>query len=205
MMINRRRYMGEVKESILPPGYTLLDYIENNSAAYINLNIKTSPSHRYEFEIYSNTGNNSAIFGSGGTDVANYMLWSVRFPSDGIKFYLPTSNYYLSSRDDKFHKFIVDFPNSFVQFDNEEQISIYNTSSTILFYSEFLFAYSRVGNVDAGYRLLGGCKSYKVFDNNVPICDLIPCMSADNIVGMYDIVREQFFGPATSDVFIAHY
>ena len=193
--------MGKEDGGILPSGYTQLDYIENNSTAYIYPDMKTSPSHRYEFEIYSNTGNNNAIWGSGGTSGNQNMLWSVRFPSDGIKFHLPSDNYRLCDRDNQFHRFIVDFPNNFVQIDDNSPITITDMSSATNFYSEYLFTYSNRGAIGTNYRLLGGCRSYKVFDNDVPICDLIPSISPDNIVGMYDIVGNKFFGGN----FVAHY
>ena len=191
-------------DKILPEGYTRLDYIENNSSAFINLGINTSPLHRIDMEIYATSGQDNCIWGSGGA-AYKWMLWSVRTPSNGLNLVLPSATYKLADRDALFHRYIIDFPQCYAQFDNESPIAIADMSTASNSYAQYLFAYSQLGTRNNTYRFLGGCRHYSISVNGELICDMYPCVSPTNVVGMYDVVRKDFFGSGNSDTFIAHY
>lgn len=189
----RRRFGG--KKSILPSGYTQLNYIENQRGKTSRFFVSQSVDFRVAFEFAPNllsiSGTYSCMFGAnsnfqaafqptGKAYIGNAASSAVFFATDvkalvecDITKNASTANYYVDGVDTGIRRA--------------------SSASTWCF-----FAATTTGQFPAGGKMY----SFKMWNNNDElIMNLIPCKDTNNVCGMYDIVNNVFYSSTSSDPF----
>ena len=184
--------------SILPSGYTQLDYIENTSNAFIFLP-PISSGTKIETYFAPDLNNIPRTYGcicgvdsnlqiaflpAGKANVGNATSLNV-FYTNGVKAKVNAT------------------------FDASSSNSAYivndvNTNLHRAYTSTYKFAVfgASSNNTSATYIARGKMYSFKMWNSSdVLIHDLIPCTDPNNIYGMYDIVGEIFYSSENSDTF----
>lgn len=188
--------------SRLPSDYTELEYIESSGTQYIlvdyeiNNNIKLECDFQFT-ELISGQNN---IIGLGN---GNYNRFTFGFSQTprflvglGENFYLEATDYYTRKL------YTLDAKNKIAKC-NDEEFTFTGTFNfgALTKKDLILFArYSTAGVLDAFCK--GKLYSAKYYDNDVLVRDLVPCKNSSNVVGMYDLVSESFFGNDGTGEFI---
>ena len=189
-LIRRRAMMGG--KSILPQGYTELEYIENTDKAMLAIPVSTpfsveidfAPNFNFSYEYAVVFGTNSrfqAGFKQDGTAyIGNQGSTSVFF-RDGVKSKITatvttnatTTSYYVDGVNTGLTR---------------------NSSHSSEWY---LFAAEMGGT----YPAKGKMYSFRLWKDGELIFDLKPCISPSDVYGMYDIINNVFYGSITSTPF----
>lgn len=172
----------------LPDGYTEVEYVENTTKAYLNLDayIYDSSSTSYSIETKLSSSYNYSefeyLFATEGTSSPyNGMIyrWN-RHTSNSLQFISTPSNAVFSSVDNGDGTSGVTVTCSSAGATNNVPLSL------------FCGIWSS-GPWRNGY---GKFYTFKLTKNGTLIRDLIPCKrDSDNMVGMYDIVNDVFYYP----------
>lgn len=183
----------------LPSNYTRLEYIENplNNSAYINLDlpINSTPGFDIDFMSYDEIGGTGygcvigARLSSGNNDfqlssyTGNSYRGSLRLGTQTFDAHLPTKN-------TRFNAVLI---NAAYSVDGVSYtVSRVATNHT---YSWYMFALNQQnGATQNGH---GRLYSLKLYAGAHFIRDYVPCKSPDNVVGLYDLINESFWGPTT--------
>lgn len=190
---------GQKIANILPFGYTRLNYIQSSGTQYIDTGYKAT-SENYQIKCKFATTNdeiNTVIFGGGAsTDTISALLQS----TNQIRFYVGSG--YVS--------------NTTATFTRGAECELECHANTGAFtvnlngvaytgsYSEtinkdwplFIFANNVSGTASqfSSIRLY----AFQIYDNGNMVRNLIPCVNANNVAGMYDMVNGVFY-PSNSD------
>lgn len=193
---------GSVDKSRLPSGYTKLAYIQSSGEQYIALNYKPKSTTRIiaDFQVVEETSDYQAVFGSRGpgTAYANrfcfYLTGSKYFRSD-----YGTTNQNFSTDISTTERHTVDKNQNVTTIDGK--YSVTNTEETFTG-TENLFLFGN--NTGGTASELGGVRSwgYLIYEDDVPMYELVPCVDADGNIGMYDLVSKAFHGNAGTGSFI---
>ena len=189
----------------LPSGYTELSYIENplgNSAyIYLGVQINYAPGFDLDFMSYDDIGtdNYGCIIGarhtSGTSDfqltsyTGNTYSGSLRLGNTNNDAHLPTKN----------TRFTASLRNAVYTMDSTSYN--YQRSASNYNYNWFLFALNQQGNaIQNGH---GRVYALKLYASGYLVRDFVPCKNQSNVVGLYDLISESFFGSANSSTFTA--
>ena len=184
-LLNRRRYMGGGVVSPLPPGYKPIEYLGVESGNYyVDTGIITELSSTYRFVT-------KALFYSAGTRrQLNGNLYEPWFGCDQGKFNYsgsitpstPTRNTQLSAN-------------------TWYDIDVSSPSKNNIKHRLFIFTLCDPGTTaspNSAYQCQMAVKSfYDIYENNVLIRHLIPCIYSNISKGMYDLIDNEFH-PLTS-------
>lgn len=195
-LLQRRRELLKMVGGLLPPGYTHLNYIENDVGKGARFSISQSLGFRVEFEFAPNlqsvvsgyscmfglNGNFQAAYRANGkADIGNATSSGVFF-GDGVK--------------------------------AKVQCQITNTHSTTYYHvngvntglarassaSTWVFF---AGTTAGVYAARGKMYSFKMWNlDDTLLMNLLPCRNPSNVCGMYDIVNNIFYGSTSNDQFI---
>lgn len=204
-MLNRRRALMAVGESpapILPSGYQQVEYIQSSGTQYFrvietvqNANIKK---HKMQMTVAvhgQNTGTGILI---GIGSAAGYWLGVV---SSGTKIGLGSSATFADINIADKHIYEIDLTQgttTYATCDGTGQISRTQASYT------YNVGMTMFAGIETGAQYFCTCRAYgaKVWYEGTLIRDLYPCYrKSDNVVGMYDIVNDQFYTNAGSGTF----
>lgn len=191
-LLNRRRYMGGGNESILPTGYTELKWITNNGSGYIDTGLLTSTLRKIETSLLVPNSSALKIWETGGA--TSGVLYSIRFTDNTITGYTPNASYLITSSYDgaSWCNIVLDIKKRICTFNGTDFTVPGNLSGNT--YREFLFAYSQLGNVNHNFGIKGSMGRTKYYEDDVLVRDYVPCISPNNVVGMYDLINEDFHG-----------
>lgn len=187
----RRRMMRQT--SLLPSGYTLVDYIQSTGSQYIDTGFVVNKSDNYVLEVDGLFPSQAQVYqGCNG-----YMQFFV------------SSKYGISNE-------------SSISVGNRDTVRIAYANQTATLTvngsqaeSKSWASYSganvklgilRMGDVNNGW-FNGGAASgtiygYKAWKNNILVSECVPCVrNSDNVAGVYDVIREQFITNAGSGAF----
>ena len=204
MNVSRRRYMG-AGGSILPEGYQEVEYVYKPSQSYNFkpcINLEYIPIGDEVISFTTKIKNNSGagfmqFFGSRESAIASSPAncWIGAHDRDVfVRFgtVSPTSTFSLQLEG--IYRVIVDLQNKFVSFnDNILSFPGSTISPTVPIR---LFAINAINN----QYLENGTEAFYIKDftikrGAVNVMKLIPCIKIiDNVIGMYDAVRQTFFG-----------
>lgn len=201
MIINRRRMMGG-KSSLLPIGYTELQWISNPSQSYIEMNVDANISSRIRVKSRMTR------------DYASVILSTSRQNSNGPRFNLATNACYISStlQDNTTFQF-AQTKDHIYEIIYDCGLLTYNdlTSGSV---TKFTFSGTGIGDVWKTFYLFrqgypsyynfggGNIFEFELESGNTHI-HLIPCINDSNIVGMYDLVSGSFYTSPNGGSFIA--
>lgn len=201
-ILNRRRVMGG-KSSLLPQGYTQVEWIQNVSRdSYISTGYevpigcqKLVLQARLCFTevtgtrqlIGADNGQWIGMDGSGKWDFAGSGDVAVTLN----QFYECENRVFINTQGKRQH-------DSFV--DNVLVKSITTSATSINRNRQYIFniTYNR-----PDYAMLGKISNYRIYTDNVLRRDYIPCISPSNEVGMYDLVTDSFYTTPAGDAFVA--
>lgn len=183
-------YIGSESASLpaisLPEGYTQLAYVEANGAQYVNTGFQPDNNTRVVCDVvFPVTDLGTWLFGArpGGGQYC-FLSYQNEYRSD-----------YANSTDDEKISFV---PGDRFTVDKNKNVTYINgevarTAAQATFSCQqnlYLFACNQSG-VANGY---GSLKLYscKIYDNDILVRDYVPCRSAQNEVGLYDLVNDAF-------------
>lgn len=192
-----------VEPSLLPDGYTQLEYIQSNGTPYINSGFNPNQDTRVvcEYSAVSISGNAGGLFGSriskGNLD---YAFWHYGYPQ--------TDGY---SQDDYNTSIIANIlrPSGRTIIDKNKNVTTINGTAFSHTYTTFscsyplfIFAVNTNGSKDsqvATFRIY----SFQIYDNGTIVRNLYPAKNSNGTIGMYDIVNNVFYTNAGSGTFTA--
>ena len=176
----------KVTKSVLPDGYTQIEYIETTGTQYIDTGFKPNQNTKFEVDLnVTNTG--CHVFGA-RTAYLNKAF---------VLFWASNSDYCIQMADSDFNG---------GTFDTTKRYKVTMTSSQ-LFLDDNLQASYSVGDFqceqnawlmscyssNSSEYARGKLYSAKIYDGNTLIRNFIPCKNSSGTIGLYDIVNSQFY------------
>lgn len=192
--------------SILPSGYTQVDYIQSSGTQYIDTGFKATPKTKIEATVQFTqvTPAQQRVFGNSYRETDGlvfttyisgngYFAWACQnntgnWTSTGI------------TADTNKHTFTMDSLNNLFSLDNyNATITSERTNNSVN--TMLLLSYRNSAGVPIAFPYLK-FYSTKIYDNNVLVRDFIPCYrNSDNVVGLYDLVNNVFYTNQGTGVF----
>jgi len=185
----------------LPAGYKQVEYIENTSNAYINTGVLASSDIQMTLDVYIPTTNASVnSYLIGGYPVVNQETPRVclyRFSTNAIYFtYNTTSTSYTRATGNQRIKIEIN-KNTFKINSNFEQTVAEDTFTTSTYIT--LLGSSWIRSMNDSYSVYGKIYGATIGD----VRNFVPCISPDNVVGLYDIIGHQFYSSPNGTPFVA--
>lgn len=177
------------KSSVLPSGYTQVDYIQSTGNQYIDTGVNADKNLRVEMNtsFISPTSSNQT-FGAIKTGSPN-IRYHVLCGNQKIALWVNDSTYVVGDLDSDKHYYDINPSESYVKFDDTTITIPSNIGDTTLNF--WLFGRNSTGSIYMCAMKLWTCKMYY---NNVLVRDFIPCYrNSDNVLGLYDIVNNVFY------------
>ena len=176
----------KVTKSVLPDGYTQIEYIETTGTQYIDTGFKPNQNTKFEVDLnVTNTG--CHVFGA-RTAYLNKAF---------VLFWASNSDYCIQMADSDFNG---------GTFDTTKRYKVTMTSSQLFLDDNLQVSYS-VGDFqceqnawlmscyssNSSEYARGKLYSAKIYDGNTLIRNFIPCKNSSGTIGLYDIVNSQFY------------
>lgn len=193
--------------SRLPEGYTEVEYIESTDGNRKSINTTQQYSEKsrcvLRFSFSESPPNNRFLIYARG-----YRILSGKYYYTILSTYTNNGNihgYVVQGGSARFDNNIstgvptvpitldIDLPNKTISL-GESSFNISALSSNTVNPTIFIFG---AENTD-GSTPIGKLYSYKYYENGSLIQDMVPCINPDNIVGLYDIVNNEFFTSSTT-------
>lgn len=180
--------------SILPSGYTQVDYIESSGTQYIDTGVKLQPDLFFDITLqhdnlggmYGRYTNNNRVISQVYTDVVNKLSFQYGNSSTSMNYILQNNLY------DKYNIKVKDYK----MYLNEVQVA--ENSNAILVNSEDDFYLFRQSSIYGKGKIFYA----KLYVGNTLVRDFIPCYrNSDNEVGLYDLVNDVFYANQGTDDF----
>ena len=184
--------------SRLPEGYTELEYIQSSGTQYINTGVNPNQNTRIICDTNLAKQNTAAwLFGArngSGDSTFGFLTYQNAYRSD----YNTNQDQTISDTYTGF--FTVDKDKNVTKINGETKIT--NAGGTFqTSYPLFLFANNNGGSV-AGYSSCA-IQACQIYDNGTLIRDYVPAKNSSGIVGLYDVVNNEFYQNAGTGVFTA--
>lgn len=196
-IINRRRVSGS-KKSLLPSGYTQLEYIKSTSTQWIDIGYKPNINTRFEIS-GTQDDTDSALFG------LSFVFYCFNNKSDNTYY-----NFFGDSNSNSFKFTMRGVPVILVMsatdgiiINGTKYVNHLTAGSRTANYTMTLFG-RKNNNKDVVEKLGSHKINYaKIYENNILIHNYIPCRyDSDNVLGMFDTVSQTFFTNAGTGTFI---
>ena len=186
------------KQDILPTGYTQLEYIKTTGTQYIDTGFVADSNTRVVFTYTPDNTKNTMLFGSRTSTTSSdtyYVLHAHN--TDALR------SSYGSNRLETGVT-----PTTKTTIDKNKNVTIIGsytgTSPEATFTCQStlpLFA-GNTGGVVSQFTSLY-FYSGKIYDNGTLIRDFVPCKNLDGVIGLYDIVNDEFYQNAGTGDFVA--
>ena len=178
--------------SVLPSGYTKVEYLQSSGTQYINTNYTPTQNTRVIVDAKENTSNTySRILSSGAYNSTDSIVIGYETDSKLCVKCIANSSYYKTSitRDYTRHTYEID--KNIAKYDNT---IVYTGSTGTATSAELLCILIDSLYKDSGSCFKGNLYSVKVYDNDTLVRDMIPCIrNNDSTAGMYDTVNDVFY------------
>lgn len=186
-------------QPILPSAYQEVDYIESSGTQYIDTGMKLTENSGVELKISNLTFGNRKLFGSRTSATSNN--FSVISTSSNIvcDFYNYSVNR-LTTNTPITDPITISMNNQKLSLNtNEQVVSSYNSFTT----PGNAYIFNGAGSFPTGYTNASMRLYYcRLYDNGNLVKNLIPCYrKSDNVVGLYDIVNDEFIQNAGTGTF----
>lgn len=200
-------YHEGVIPSILPEGYTRLQYIENplGKGAFFDTGVNTSANVRFQIDFmsYDEIGDDCVIMGG---------MYDTNTKRLHLSTVSPTGYSGSLMLGDTSHRVDAHLPARETRFAAKLGASAYtigNETENVTWgdlgnYTIYMFASNR-RNVLNGVQKNSHGRLYnlKLFNGGTPVRNYIPCKNASNKVGVYDTINGTFKQSAATDAFVA--
>lgn len=175
----------------LPSGYTKLAYIQSNGTQYINTGIVPTANTRFivDFQLTAPSTANEAIVST--------VQFSFRYYGTNSCFRSNNSNQVdFSTAINAAARHTAEKTATGCTIDNTYTVA--NTAGSTT-YPLFICAHNASGTASnfANVKIY----SVKIYENEEQVRNLIPCMNENGIVGLCDIINNQFYGSETNSAF----
>lgn len=185
------------KSSLLPDGYTQVDYIEGSGTQYIDTGYLPTPTTKIESSFqFTQTTLQTRVYANASYET-NGLVMSFYINGGGKLAWAcqnDAGNWTDTGilADTNKHVFIIDgLKNKVYVDDNEFNITQTHTNNSN---QSLLIFVDRTREYDARNFAYAKIYNLKVYENNVLVRDMIPCYrNSDNEVGLYDIVNNVFY------------
>lgn len=183
--------------SRLPDGYTEVAYIQSSGTQYVDTGFAPNQDTRCVMDAQMTEATTSTFY-FGARAGTSSLTYNVLYTPSGIRSDYGTSKVAASGLTAT-DRLLIDKNKNICTIGDTEIANDTQTYQSAL--NLFLCAVN--GGGTAGY--FGSLKLYscKIYDDDTPIRDYVPCINADNAVGLYDLVDEQFYGNAGTGTFTA--
>ena len=185
---------GHDVESVLPSGYTQLEYIESSGAQYIDTGLKPTQDYSMTIKCQS-TGTTSNTYAGCDTNWQNTGFFiGVEVFEFGNASMTSVQNY-----GENPIVLTLDKTGGY-----KDGVKTWNNTSTNTFQTVSnltLFALNRNGTIRE--YLTGKIYYCTISDNGTLVRNFIPCKNPDGVIGMYDTVGKQFYANAGTGNFTA--
>ena len=211
--LNRRRVMGN-KKGLLPSGYTQLDYIENRYRAYIDTGVRPTATTDIDFTFSCLWKPTSDSFICGCQQYGYKPYNAYIFVNCNAA--MQTFRYNVHSKSILNTNIPVDTNVHTVKVRTATGIYIFDDNQFVL-YDSFVYN-DAIGNivlfglnenpkvqpVKANYPAYIKVYGFSIMNNDGMLYrHFIPCISPNNVVGMYDTVEGVFYSSPNGAAFIA--
>lgn len=186
-------------QPILPSAYQEVDYIESSGTQYIDTGMKLTEKSGVELKISDLTFGSRKIFGSRTSATSNNFSIISTSSSIVCDFYNYSVNR-LTVNTPITDPITISMNNQKLSLNtNEQVVSSYNSFTT----PGNAYIFNGAGSFPAGYTNASMRLYYcRLYDNGVLKKNLIPCYrKSDNVVGLYDIVNDEFIQNTGTGVF----
>jgi len=190
--------------TILPSGYTSVDYIESSGTQYIDTGIQTSNYIKIEAEVVNTFGLQASSTYSG-----SLLGGRISSTDSNFSYTAGASNDYIGNgtsiltidKNSNSDLLKITYSNSSINikcsnyiYTNNNLVSNVTTRKNI-----YIFAMNNndVATNNGTYKLY----KFKIYDNNILVRNFIPCYNSLNVVGLYDLVSNTFFTNQGTGVF----
>lgn len=194
---------GNAVQSNLPSGYTEVGYIESSGTQYIDTGICPTNNTKVEVVFNSSIGNRF-VYGSRiapGAENTFAFFFDTISTTNHFQFGSGTEATALSMKLNT--KYMVSLSQEGGYLDGELKES-YDTQSFVSDLPLYLCGINQTGAEERAYEFRGKIYSFKVYENNVLIQSLVPCIrDIDGAIGMYDTVSNTFLVNSGTGVFTA--
>lgn len=192
-----------------PDIYQKIEYIYNSGGTqYINTNVKVNSDTRIFIDLkvidYATYSQGEYLMtGCNQPDATNYSSFYITTVRDDLGYSWGNSSGSISSGAKNRHTFKVnrDYDGK-TYLDNTQLFSSTSTFSTVT-NDYILFGVMSSGSVTICQRVHFNLYSFQVWQSGTMIRDMYPCyLKSDTlVVGMYDIINEQFYGNSGTGIF----
>ena len=205
---NYRKWEFMLRFPLLNETLTELDYIQSTGTQYINTGYKpTSEKLKIHIDFKQDTSASSqSLFGSEDNKTSSSRQWSIvsHGGAGSYAHYLGNTSGYLSHSlpINQIHDYTVEANNGNFSVELNGKIQTGTYSGALLkTYDILIFA----NNIDGtpGQFAKNKLYSFKIWDNDVLVRDMIPCKKEDGTVGMFDKISQKFYANAGSGTFTA--
>lgn len=187
--------------SRLPAGYTAVAYIQSSGTQYVDTGFKPTTENMkvcLDFEWISK--GSTTLYGTQQTSGSSFSITAYNQPA----FYVGTSQGLRPQTTVTGVRYQLDAHAN----NGEFTVSLNGTVESVEYSGTILkmLPLSLFGNnINGTTQQLSSLKIYscQIYDNGVLIRDYVPCINADNAVGLYDLVNGQFYGNAGTWTFAA--
>ena len=184
--------------SLLPEGYTQLNYIESTGTQYIDTGVIPTVNTKIEVDIDFLSANTTfnCVFGVGQTTTNQFVVY--RNGSNMVGQVYSTKTYNTSGVTNTGRNKCL-LSNS--RFEYGTYSATITTESFTYTYPLYLFAMNSVGAATLyAYQKLYSCK---IYDGDTLVRDFAPCRNPIGEIGLYDLVNGVFYCNAGTGSFIA--
>ena len=188
----------EIYEQILPDGYQQLEYIETDGAAYINTTYNSSLPYQINCDMEI-TGSINGNYWFGQQQNSSRMLYNGFYSSTALEFnWLTVAS--SGTRKKMTQTLISDNPVNITINDISYQrdIGINGHGGDL-----YIFACRTPDNLFRHYGSTMRVYSFTIHQSGIKQRDFIPARNASGVLGLYDIINNQFYANAGSGNFIA--
>lgn len=186
------------EEPILPSGYQEVDYIESSGTQYIDTGMKLNQDSGVELKVSNITYGSTKLFGSRSSATSNN--YSILTTASGMVLDFQNYNNNRLSASGLVDPIYLSM--------NNQKLEANSSSKNIGTYTNFTtpgnaYIFNGAGSFPAGYTNAKARLYYcRLYDNGTLVRNFIPCYrKSDNVVGLYDIVNNQFYTNAGTGTF----
>lgn len=192
----------------LPQGYTEVEYVENQSQAYVDTGFKPNQDTRITCEMQCVTSTNSVLhFGTGGWDKVDGMWLTYETGVNGtlhIAWLGKTVWSTYSSVHGDYNRHTYDWNKNNIYKDGvlvaSNTYGNYNCSDNLAIFTIIQNGIS----FESSLKMFGRVYWFKIYDNGTLVRDLVPCTrDSDDTAGFYDLVNDTFLSSASSYPLVA--
>lgn len=183
----------------LPDGYTQVEYIQSSGTQYIDTGV--IPSHNstiaIDAEVLASSQNYWGMFGARRDSSMQFWVFYNRTEPSWCGRYSSNPNITINGAYAGRHR--ISLEKNVLKVDNSSSSTSESSFSTN--YTSYIFACNNSGS--AQYMCNIKLYSAEVFSDSQLVRDFVPCKNNSGVIGLYDLVSEQFYTNAGSGVFTA--